>query len=112
MLLNAFPLQIVPSFAVVVVRPATLDEAREALRRGSAIGHIDTAAVLSDILREHVPIARVTVPVSDTGDVVVAQYVGPRMQEGTKVLPEGARFEFRRVRWRATVNGDEADTII
>lgn len=100
MLINAFPLQIVADGSVLSVRAASHDEARAALAIGSAVGHADTAAVLSAILGVPVPVARVTLPTSAEGDVVVAQYSGSRLPEGATALPPGARLDFRRVAWR------------
>lgn len=99
MLLNAFPLQIVPDGSVLEVRAASLGEAREAVANGSAVGHTDTAALLASILGVAVPVARVTLPALAAGDHVVAQYSGPRLPEGATSLPAGARIEFRRVTW-------------
>lgn len=60
----------------------------------SAIGHGDLAHILSDLLDVEIPVNRTTVNI-DRGDlVVVAQYVGPRLEEGTTSLPEGAEIRF------------------
>lgn len=99
MLLNAFPIQIVADGSAMTVRAATLDEARAALAVGSAIGHADTAGLLTTILGAPVPMARVTIPTTTAGDVVVAQYSGPRLPEGATVLPDGASLVFRRIMW-------------
>ena len=107
MLLNAFPLQVVADGSVLSVRAASHDEARAALAAGSAVGHADTAAVLAALLGVPVPVARVTLPTTTVGDVVVAQYSGPRLPEGATTLPAGARLEFRRVTWRPAVPGDD-----
>ena len=107
MLLNSFPLQIVADGSRVIVNAASLNEAVEALLEGgSAIGHQTTADVLTNILGVPVPMARVTIPTSHTGDVVIAQYSGARLPEGATTLPEGAKIEFRRVRWWPNAWGD------
>lgn len=101
MLLNAFPLQIVASGCLLKVTDAYREEVLFALEDGSAIGHADTAAVLADILGVTVPTNRVTLPLDqEAGDVVVAQYNGPRLPEGATTLPAGATITFRRVMWR------------
>lgn len=57
----------------------------------SAVGHQTTADILG------IPCNRVTVKLDDGDELLVAQYVGPRLPEGTMVLPEGSKFEFYRV---------------
>jgi len=54
----------------------------------SAVGHVDTAAVLGvDMRRVHVTLK--------SGDVFyVAQLVGGRLPEGSTELPEGFGFKF------------------
>ena len=99
MLMNAFPLQVVADGSTIRVTSATHEEARAALCVGSAIGHADTARLLETILETRVVVNRVTMPTTAFGDVVVAQFTGPRLPEGATELPPGAKIEFRRVRW-------------
>jgi len=63
----------------------------------SAIGHADTAAVLSDLLGFPVPINRAFVTLDENTELYVAQLVGGRLPEGTTTLPEGFSFKFYRV---------------
>lgn len=61
----------------------------------SAIGHADTAALISDILGLEIPCERKTLLLNPSnGWLIVAQYQGPRLPEGTTKLPEGAN-----IRW-------------
>lgn len=60
----------------------------------SAIGHTDTARVLSGILGREVPVNRTNVELGFRDEVYVAQYIGPRLPEGATQLPEGAEFQF------------------
>lgn len=60
----------------------------------SCIGHEDTVNILSALLGTTVPFNRQTVMLVPGDELLVAQYVGPRLPEGTKVLPEGARIKF------------------
>lgn len=60
----------------------------------SCIGHVDTAAVVSDVLGKKVDANRVTVTLKKGDCMIIAQYIGPRLTEGTTKLPEGARIEF------------------
>jgi hypothetical protein len=118
-LLNAFSLSMVPEGAVLQVEPIAASQAREfavqveALDRPSqsgeiprawlsatsAIGHADTAEVISGILGVQVPVNRVSVKLAPGHDAaIVAQYSGPRLHEGAKALPEGAKIEWFEVR--------------
>ena len=63
----------------------------------SAVGHADTAAVLSSVLGFPVECNRVNVTLDRDHSLVVAQYRGPRLPEGATELPEGATIEFWQV---------------
>ena len=63
----------------------------------SAIGHADTAAVLSDLLGFEVPMNRTSVTLDEDTELYVAQLVGGRLPEGSTTLPEGFTFKFYRV---------------
>ena len=94
LLLNAFSLNMLASStARVLVRPATLEEAREAAA-DSAVGHPDTAALFSAVLGVTVACARRTVTLSSGQWAVVGQYRGPRLPEGATSLPSGATIEW------------------
>lgn len=56
----------------------------------SAIGHADTASVVSSHLGLEVPAVRSTLTLSAGATLIVAQYSGPRLPEGATTLPEGA----------------------
>ena len=60
----------------------------------SCIGHADIAAVLSELTGYTIPVNRVSVSLQPGDKVVVGQYVGPRLPEGCKTLPEGARIDW------------------
>jgi hypothetical protein len=64
----------------------------------SAIGHKDTAAVVSGLIGYQVPENRISVDLREGDLLIVAQYSGPRLPEGATSLPEGATIEFFRVR--------------
>lgn len=94
--LNAFSLNMVSSFpANVAVKEVTTAEAA-ALANGvtSGVGHADTAAVFSSVLDTTVAMNRATVALSAGDSVLVGQYVGPRLAEGTTTLPEGATIKW------------------
>ena len=63
----------------------------------SAIGHTDTANVVSTILGRKVPANRTNVLLTEEDTLYVAQYRGPRLPEGATTLPEGATIEFLEV---------------
>lgn len=63
----------------------------------SAIGHADTAAVLTNMLGFPVPMNRAFVTLEPDTEIYVAQLVGGRLPEGSTTLPEGFAFKFYRV---------------
>lgn len=109
MLLNAFSLNMISAFpAHVEVHELSAQEARrqllalaeeagEAELIQSAVGHADTAAIFSDVLGIPVPVNRVTVSIKAGSKVIVGQYSGPRLVEGTTKLPEGATIKWLAV---------------
>ena len=63
----------------------------------SAIGHPDTARVLSSILGREIPCQRINVRIDENTALYVAQYTGGRLPEGATQLPEGASFSYFRI---------------
>lgn len=86
-LLNAFSLQMLEGDATV--RFTEVSELPEGL--ASAIGHQDTANVLS------VEMNRVNVTLKKGDVAFVAQLQGGRLPEGSTTLPEGFSFKFIKV---------------
>lgn len=62
----------------------------------SAIGHQSTADLLTAILGIEIVENRQNITLDDSS-LIVAQYRGPRLQEGVTELPEGATLEFWQV---------------
>lgn len=98
---NAFSLQMLSleGARTIQVVPVTAEAVTAAVRAGavSCVGHPDTAAVLSDMLKVAVPANRISVRLG-RGDVLfVAQLTGGRLPEGSTTLPEGFRFTFVKV---------------
>lgn len=60
----------------------------------SALGHADTATVVSDILGVEVPCNRMTVTLRPGDRAIVAQYIGPRLMEGATELPANAYIKW------------------
>ena len=96
LLLNAFSLQMLEQFpAEIFVEEVTPQYVAENVT-SSAIGHADTAAVLSSLLGVEIPMRRVNVSLSE-GTVLVAQLQGGRLPEGATTLPQGFSFKFLKV---------------
>ena len=70
----------------------------ENFQHSSAVGHADTAAVLSTVLAVDVPMNRTTLQMQRSVGLLVGQYKGPRLEEGATALPEGASIEWWLVR--------------
>ena len=96
---NAFSLNMLAqtpaSVEVEEVERASFAEAAASAR--SVIGHADTAAVLSSELGIEVVANRESVVLEPGDELLVAQYSGPRLEEGATALPEGAAFRYLRV---------------
>ena len=60
----------------------------------SAVGHADTAGLFEAELGIPVPCNRTTVRLVSGDRVVVGQYSGPRLPEGSTTLPEGAAIKW------------------
>ena len=78
---NSFSINILPLLELGIVRVKKISPDVIPKDVESAIGHEDTARVVSDVLS-------------------VAQYTGPRLLEGATMLPEGANIEFFEVSFR------------
>jgi hypothetical protein len=97
---NAFSLNMLPDnckVANILVTKISSDTAREFLQRNnfqSYIGHPDLASIASNLLGVSLEVNRQTLTVKEGDVVLVIQYRGPRLPEGTTQLPEGATLEF------------------
>lgn len=97
-LTNAFSIQMLNSMSNPVLIKFEEIKAKDIPRDViSAVGHEDTAAVLSGILGFEIPMNRTSVFLDEFTEIFVAQLVGGRLPEGTTELPEGFRFKFFRV---------------
>ena len=94
--LNALPGAIIPpQGGHLEIVSLTWDLWAAKLRRHpgwvSAVGHADTAKLISLFSGVEVEFNRVSVPVLEVGDEhLLALYQGPRLPEGATHLPEGA----------------------
>lgn len=98
---NAFSLNMLPPGNVsVTVKEITVEDIRDLNGRRpleSAVGHPDTAAVFGSTLGLEVEFNRTTIKLTPGNDLLVGQYVGPRLAEGTVKLPPDARIEWKYV---------------
>lgn len=99
-LTNAFSLSMLPMEAMNFVRVKKINPNDVPADVESAIGHQDTAKVVSDILGFEVKPNRVSIKLNENDVLYVAQYTGPRLPEGATTLPEGAILEFFEVTFR------------
>ncbi len=98
LLLNAFSINMFnPSICFPVFREIDVDYVKS-FNLVSAIGHADTATILTNILERNIPVNRVSVSLAKGDSAIVAQYVGPRLQEGATQLPDGAKIRFYLVK--------------
>lgn len=52
------------------------------------------AAIFSDILGEKIPLYPINATLTEKDELLVGQYVGPKLEEGTTKLPEGAEIHW------------------
>lgn len=97
---NAFSFNMINTKQLTMIRciPIAPEEVPNDVE--SAIGHPDTARVVSGILGFDIPCERKTVTLAEDDILYVAQYKGPRLDEGATVLPEGATLEFLEITLR------------
>ena len=95
-ILNAFSLNMVVAFPANIIVREVVESMAQGLAVGtpSGVGHADTAAVFSSVLGTTVAMNRATVALTAGDEVLVGQYVGPRLAEGTTTLPEGATIKW------------------
>ncbi len=95
-LCNAFSLQMVACPATVRFEEVSTESVAGALSGGftSAIGHADTAKIVSNILGTEVAMNRISVSLTPDTELYIAQVVGGRLPEGCTTLPEGVSIKF------------------
>ena len=100
---NSFSLQMVgESHYRIEVASLSLESAREWVYNNpmakSAIGHADTAKIVSAQLGREIPANRVNLSLEIGDELLVAQFCGGRLPEGCTQLPEGCTIEYKIVR--------------
>ena len=103
---NSFSISMLPPTdkmgVLVEFRPISAETVRSWCNQNnvdvvSAIGHADTARIVSGLLGVELPANRISVKMTGMESLVVAQYSGSRLPEGATTLPEGAKVEFWEV---------------
>ncbi len=98
---NAFSLQMLnlDKQSNIQIQPITSQEVQQILQQGfiSAVGHQDTANVLSNILGVPVSANRININFRKDTILIVAQLTGGRLPEGAVALPDGFSFKFVKV---------------
>lgn len=92
---NAFSINMLSGDCYLAFSKISRDEATFLLEKAhisSHIGHAETAAVASAELGVNIPMVRDTHCFN--GMLLVVQYKGPRLAEGSTTLPEGASMEY------------------
>ena len=95
-LTNAFSIQMLERGGLVRFEEISLEDIPSDVV--SAVGHADTANVLTSMLGFEVPVNRTSITLDTETELFVAQLVGGRLPEGSTTLPEGFRFKFFRVK--------------
>ena len=115
-LVNAFTIAMCPKDSThvdVTFRQASVEEARDWLKHNpdfvNRIGHIQTNNIVKAMLKVNIGKGkRVSTRLHNGDELLVAQYMGPRLPEGARTLPEGADIKFWWVEFRA-FGGDDAE---
>lgn len=101
---NAFSLNMLEdddgATALIEVTPISIEEARVWVADNeprSCVGHEPTALLMSQLLKQEVAFARETVNLACDDKMLVGQYSGPRLAEGSTELPMGATIRWMLV---------------
>lgn len=97
-LCNVFSLQMLDLDCAnkVNIRPMSQTETAVRLEKGfeSAIGHESTADVLCNRLKLEVKTNRANIKLDGDTELIVAQFVGGRLPERAKTLPDNMQIKF------------------
>ena len=99
---NAFSLQMLDMSHPNTISTAltSIDDVKAALSEStftSAIGHADTAIVVSNILNIPIDPNRISIKLGNDDILYVAQVVGGRLPEGATTIPAGMSISFIKV---------------
>lgn len=101
MLSNAFSIQMLDTSVAHTVSITPIEPAQIPSDCVSAIGHADTARVVSTILHRSVPCNRMNVRLTEHDTLYIAQLISGRLPEGSTTLPEGFQIVFLKVQVKA-----------
>lgn len=97
-IVNAFSIQMLATAgAVLSFKPISLEQAQKMVKTNvfiSAVGHIDTAKVVANMLNATVEMNRISVNLKDNDVLLVAQLSGGRLPEGATTIPDGMSIQF------------------
>lgn len=96
-LTNAFSLNMLSSSeSIIKIKEVSKEQAKNILGNDytNAIGHADLANIIANDLGIDITANRITVTIQPKDTLVVAQYRGPRLAEGTTTLPDGAIIKY------------------
>jgi hypothetical protein len=100
-LTNAFSFNMAGNFPCrTEATELTLEKFTEELKNGgweSSIGHSDMANLLTEMTGVPITANRRNDSLGNGDVLLIAQYSGPRLQEGATALPEGAKIKFLKV---------------
>ena len=96
---NAFSLQMLDLTIGHTIKtwPISVNAAKELVTECetiSAIGHVDTARVVSDMLGIDIEANRINLQLEASDMILVAQITGGRLPEGATTLPKGFEMKF------------------
>lgn len=94
---NAFSLNMIQGNKTLKTRVLDVEDVQYILKERavtSAVGHDTTAVIFSSMLGHQITSNRTTVKLETGDDFIVGQYKGPRLEEGSTSLPEGAKIEW------------------
>ena len=99
---NVFTINMLDTHRVLCFNPVGVKAAswiakgqcKENFKFQSLVGHADMATVISEDLGVEIPHNRISVSLKPEDTLLVAQYKGPRLSEGTTKLPKGAIIEY------------------
>lgn len=97
---NALSLQMIALPATIVANPISIEEATKLLSNTSwmsAVGHPDTARVMSAMTGVEIPANRINVHLNPGDTLIVCQVMGGRLPEGCTELPEGIELKWIKV---------------
>lgn len=101
-LLNAFSLNMIAvEETQIVITEIPLDDVKYLMRSNvckSYIGHKDLAEIVSEQTQFFIPVNRENFVFGEVSRALVFQYSGPRLEEGTKTLPQDATIKYYHVK--------------